>query len=77
MSTLDIDTVQAFLLVAELQSFTRAAEALGTTQAAVSMKLQRLETVWENGWSNVRRARWTDRRRLGVPASCTRADRGA
>src|SRR5260370_583192 len=45
MSTLDIDTVQAFLLVAELQSFTRAAEALGTTQAAVSMKLQRLEAV--------------------------------
>src|SRR5260370_2839566 len=45
MSTLDIDTVQAFLLVAELQSFTRAAEALGTTQAAVSMKLHRLEAV--------------------------------
>src|SRR6266536_1320917 len=45
ISTLDIDTVRAFLLVAELQSFTRAAEALGTTQAAVSMKLQRLETV--------------------------------
>jgi DNA-binding transcriptional LysR family regulator len=45
MTTLDIDTVQAFLLVAELQSFTRAAEALGTTQAAISMKLQRLEQV--------------------------------
>src|SRR6202163_3674835 len=45
MSTLDIDTVRAFLLVAQLQSFTRAAEALGTTQAAVSMKLQRLEAV--------------------------------
>jgi DNA-binding transcriptional LysR family regulator len=45
MSALDIPTVQAFLLVAELQSFTRAAEALGTTQAAVSMKLQRLEAV--------------------------------
>ena len=45
MTTIDISTVQAFLLVAELQSFTRAAEALGTTQAAVSMKLQRLETV--------------------------------
>jgi DNA-binding transcriptional LysR family regulator len=45
MTALDISTVQAFLLVAELQSFTRAAEALGTTQAAVSMKLQRLETV--------------------------------
>ena len=44
-TTLDIATVQAFLLVAELQSFTRAAEALGTTQAAVSLKLQRLETL--------------------------------
>ena len=45
MRSLDISTVQAFLLVTELQSFTRAAEALGTTQAAVSMKLQRLEAV--------------------------------
>jgi DNA-binding transcriptional LysR family regulator len=45
MTMLDISTVQAFLLVAELQSFTRAAEALGTTQAAVSMKLQRLEAT--------------------------------
>ena len=45
MTALDISTVQAFLLVAELQSFTRAAEVLGTTQAAVSMKLQRLEVV--------------------------------
>src|SRR5438445_13727064 len=43
MTALDIPTVQAFLLVAELESFTRAAEVLGTTQAAVSMKLQRLE----------------------------------
>src|SRR5438128_4530854 len=42
-ATIDIATVQAFLLVADLQSFTRAAEALGTTQAAVSLKLQRLE----------------------------------
>src|SRR3954466_289954 len=44
-ATLDIATVQAFLLVADLQSFTRTAEALGTTQAAVSLKLQRLETL--------------------------------
>lgn len=44
-ATLDIATVKAFLLVAELQSFTRAAEALGTTQAAVSLKQQRLETL--------------------------------
>jgi len=42
---LDLSTVQAFLLVAELQSFTRAAEALGTTQAAISLKLQRLEAT--------------------------------
>ena len=45
MTALDIPTVQAFLLVADLQNFTRAAEALGTTQAAVSMKLQRLEAL--------------------------------
>ncbi|MBS0529519.1 MAG: LysR family transcriptional regulator [Proteobacteria bacterium] len=45
MTTLDIATVQAFLLVADLQSFTRTAEVLGTTQAAVSMKLQRLEAT--------------------------------
>jgi DNA-binding transcriptional LysR family regulator len=42
---LDIATVKAFLLVADLQSFTRTAEALGTTQAAVSLKLQRLESL--------------------------------
>ncbi len=44
-ATLDIATIRAFLLVAELHSFTRAAEALGTTQAAVSLKLQRLEAL--------------------------------
>ncbi|MHB0768363.1 LysR family transcriptional regulator [Bradyrhizobium sp. 5.13L] len=44
-ATLDIGTVRAFLLVADLQSFTRAAEALGTTQAAVSLKIQRLEAL--------------------------------
>jgi DNA-binding transcriptional LysR family regulator len=44
-TALDIPSVQAFLLISELQSFTRAAEALGTTQAAVSLKLQRLEAI--------------------------------
>lgn len=44
-STLDLATIRAFLAVAELGSFTRAAQALGTTQAAISMKLQRLETL--------------------------------
>jgi len=40
---LDLDAVQAFLHVAELGSFTRAAETMRTTQAAVSLKLKRLE----------------------------------
>src|SRR5215469_8787952 len=43
MATLDVDGVRAFVLVADLQSFTRAAEALDTSQAAVSVKLKRLE----------------------------------
>src|SRR5260221_14146536 len=40
---LDLDAVQAFIRIAELGSFTRAAEAMRTTQGAVSLKLQRLE----------------------------------
>ena len=40
---LDLDAVQAFIRIAELSSFTRAAEAMRTTQAAVSLKLKRLE----------------------------------
>lgn len=41
--TLNLDAVQAFVYIAELGSFTRAAEVLSTTQAAVSLKLKRLE----------------------------------
>lgn len=44
METLDIDAVRAFVLIAELHSFTRAAEAMGSTQSATSLKLKRLET---------------------------------
>lgn len=40
---LDLDSVQAFVRVADLSSFTRAAEALETTQASVSLKIKRLE----------------------------------
>ncbi len=40
---LDLDAVEAFIRIAELDSFTRAAEAMQTTQAAVSLKLKRLE----------------------------------
>lgn len=43
LKPLDIDTVQAFVLVADFASFTRAAEALDTSQAAISLKLKRLE----------------------------------
>jgi DNA-binding transcriptional LysR family regulator len=43
MTTLDVDAVKAFVAIADLQSFTRAAEALGTTQGAISVKLKRLE----------------------------------
>lgn len=40
---LDIDAVRAFTLVAELSSFTRAAQAVGMTQSAISLQLKRLE----------------------------------
>ena len=43
MPTLDVEAVRAFVMVADLQSFTRAAEAIGTTQGAISVKLKRLE----------------------------------
>jgi DNA-binding transcriptional LysR family regulator len=43
MTMLDVDAVKAFVAIADLQSFTRAADALGTTQGAISVKLKRLE----------------------------------
>jgi len=43
MSMLEVDAVRAFVMIADLQSFTRAAEALGSTQGAISVKLKRLE----------------------------------
>jgi DNA-binding transcriptional LysR family regulator len=46
MDALDIKAVEAFVLAADLQSFTRAAEALLTTQSAVSIKIRRLEEVF-------------------------------
>ncbi|WP_395701363.1 LysR family transcriptional regulator [Aquabacterium sp.] len=50
---LDLDAVQAFVRIAELGSFTRAAEALDTTQAAISLKLKRLEE--RLGWRLIER----------------------
>lgn len=43
MKVLDLDAVRAFFHVADLRSFTRAADLLGTTQSAVSLKVKRLE----------------------------------
>jgi DNA-binding transcriptional LysR family regulator len=43
MKVLDLDAVRAFVHVADLRSFTLAAELLGTTQSAVSLKVKRLE----------------------------------
>src|ERR1700754_2388719 len=43
MPSLDLDTVQAFILVADHGSFTRAADALGATQSGISLRLKRLE----------------------------------
>jgi DNA-binding transcriptional LysR family regulator len=43
MTALDMEAVQAFVLTADLQSFTRAAEALDSTQSAVSLRIKRLE----------------------------------
>lgn len=44
-AALDLDAVRAFVRVADLGSFTRAAESLETAQAAVSQKLKRLEQI--------------------------------
>ncbi|HEY4254504.1 MAG TPA: LysR family transcriptional regulator [Roseomonas sp.] len=43
MRSLDPEAVEAFVLVADLRSFTRTAGVLNTTQAAVSLRLRRLE----------------------------------
>src|ERR1700749_4724518 len=43
MKALDLEAVQAFVLIADLNSFTRAAEAMESTQSAVSLKIRRLE----------------------------------
>jgi DNA-binding transcriptional LysR family regulator len=44
MAHLDPEAVQAFVLVADLKSFTRAARALNSTQSAVSLRINRLES---------------------------------
>jgi DNA-binding transcriptional LysR family regulator len=43
MRVLDLDAVRAFVMIADLNSFTRAANAMNLTQSAISLKLKRLE----------------------------------
>ena len=43
--SLDIDLLRSFVLIAEENSFTRAAERVGRTQSAVSLQVQRLESL--------------------------------
>ncbi|KVC65489.1 LysR family transcriptional regulator [Burkholderia ubonensis] len=43
MISLDVDAVRTFLLVADFESFTKAADYLDTTQGVVSVKVKRLE----------------------------------
>ncbi len=43
MEDLDLGAVRAFVLTADLRSFTKAAEALNTTQGAISTRLKKLE----------------------------------
>lgn len=40
---LDLEAVRAFVWIARMRSFTRAAEALNSTQSALSLKLKKLE----------------------------------
>ena len=44
---LDLDLLRTFVAIAEEKSFTRAADRVGRTQSAVSLQMQRLETVLE------------------------------
>jgi DNA-binding transcriptional LysR family regulator len=45
MAMLDLTDVTVFLTIADLGSFTRAAEALGTTQPIISTRLKKLEAT--------------------------------
>jgi DNA-binding transcriptional LysR family regulator len=42
---LDLDLLRTLVLIAQERSFTRAAERIGRTQSAVSLQMQRLETL--------------------------------
>jgi DNA-binding transcriptional LysR family regulator len=43
--TFDLDTLRALIAIADLKSFSRAAEQLGRSQSAISLQIARLETL--------------------------------
>jgi len=44
-ATFDLDTLRALIAIADLKSFSRAAEQLGRSQSAISLQIARLETL--------------------------------
>ncbi|UUM11787.1 LysR family transcriptional regulator [Clostridiaceae bacterium HFYG-1003] len=66
---MNLDSIQTFLLLAQTQSFTRTAEQLFCTQAAVSMRIQRLEEYFECALftRNKKRAELTKEGQLLLP----------
>jgi DNA-binding transcriptional LysR family regulator len=44
-AALDVDLMRTFAAIADAGSFTRAAERVGRTQAAVSLQMKRLEAL--------------------------------
>jgi DNA-binding transcriptional LysR family regulator len=44
-TTLDIDTLRSLVAIADAKSFSRAAERLGRTQSAISLRIARLEVL--------------------------------
>ena len=44
-TTLDIDTLRSLVAIADTKSFSRAAERLGRTQSAISLRIARLEVL--------------------------------
>src|SRR5689334_20199855 len=54
-ATFDLDTLRALIAIADLKSFSRAAEQLGRSQSAISLQIARLESL--TGHALLRRSR--------------------